>query len=80
MTNNVIILMLSVSILLGLFSLIGFLWGLRHNQFDDEEKSTNSVQYDGVDELNDAVKRDEKRQKMKEAREARQKNYGANLD
>ncbi|KIM09136.1 MAG: cytochrome oxidase maturation protein Cbb3 [Sulfurovum sp. PC08-66] len=61
MSDWVVIMMLGASILLGVFSLIAFLWGLKHNQFDDHERNMNSVLFDSTEDLNDAVKREAKR-------------------
>ena len=60
MTDNVVIMMLGASLLLGGLSLAAFIWGVKNNQFDDHERNMNSVMFDGVDDLNDAIKREEK--------------------
>lgn len=60
MTDNVVILMLGASVLLGLFSLFAFLWGHKNDQFIDHERNMNSVMFDSVDDLNEAVKREAK--------------------
>jgi len=68
MSDWVVIMMLGASILLGLFSLVAFLWGLKNNQFDDTQRNMNSVLFYSVDDLNDAVQR-----------EAKKKSYEAKL-
>ncbi|GHV08166.1 hypothetical protein AGMMS50229_16140 [Campylobacterota bacterium] len=51
---------LFISVLLGVFGLIAFLWGLRSGQFDDEERFTHGALFDGEDELNAAKEREDK--------------------
>ncbi|MBA3026391.1 MAG: cbb3-type cytochrome oxidase assembly protein CcoS [Sulfurimonas sp.] len=65
MDNWVITMMLGASIFLGAIALFAFLWAIKNGQFDDEEKFLNAAKYDGVDELNDAVKQEQKREKLK---------------
>jgi cbb3-type cytochrome oxidase maturation protein len=61
----VIAMMLGASIFLGAVALFAFLWAIKNGQFDDEQKFLNAAKYDGVDELNDAVKQEQKREKLK---------------
>lgn len=65
MDNWVIAMMLGVSIFLGAVALIAFLWAIKNGQFDDEEKFLNATKFDGVDELNDAIKQEEKKEALK---------------
>ncbi|MBU1657508.1 cbb3-type cytochrome oxidase assembly protein CcoS [bacterium] len=65
MDNWIIAMMLGVSILLGAVALVAFLWAIKNGQFDDEEKFLNAAKFDGVDELNDAVRQEEKRKSLK---------------
>jgi cbb3-type cytochrome oxidase maturation protein len=65
MDNWVIAMMLGVSIFLGFIALVAFLWAIKNGQFDDEEKFLNATKFDGVDELNDAVKQEEKKEELK---------------
>ncbi len=65
MDNWVIAMMLGASIFLGAVALFAFLWAIKNGQFDDEEKFLNAAKYDGVDELNDALKQEQKREKLK---------------
>lgn len=60
MDNSIVIIMLSVSIFMGLLGLIAVLWGIKNNQFDDEKKWTHSILIDGIDELNESYKKDDK--------------------
>lgn len=65
MDNWVIVMMLGASIFLGAIALFAFLWAIKSGQFDDEEKFLNAAKYDGVDELNDALKQERKRESLK---------------
>lgn len=65
MDNWVIAMMLGVSIFLGAVALFAFLWAIKNGQFDDEEKFLNAAKFDGEDELNDAIKQEEKRKILK---------------
>lgn len=58
MDNSIIAIMLSVSIFIGLLGLIAVLWGIKNNQFDDAKKWTQGILIDGIDELNEAYKKD----------------------
>jgi len=57
--------MLGASIFLGAIALGAFLWALKNGQFDDEEKFLNAAKFDGVDELNDAVNQERKKEALK---------------
>ena len=70
MDSWLIAMMLGGSIFLGGLALIAFLWAVKTGQFDDEEKFLSAVQFDGEDELNDAVNLERKKEKLK-----REKNY-----
>ena len=70
MDTWLIAMMLGGSIFLGGLALIAFLWAVKTGQFDDEEKFLSAVQFDGEDELNDAVNLERKKEKLK-----REKNY-----
>jgi len=63
--NWVIAMMLGVSIFLGAVALFAFLWAIKNGQFDDEEKFLNAAKFDGEDELNDALKQEQKKASLK---------------
>ena len=65
MDNWVISMMLGASIFLGAIALIAFLWAIKSGQFDDEEKFLNATKFDGEDELNDAIKQEQKKEALK---------------
>jgi len=57
--------MLGISLILGALALIGVMWAIKSGQFDDEEKTMNTVLFDGEEELNEAA---EKERRKKEYR------------
>lgn len=63
MDNGIIAIMLGISLIMGLLGLIAFLWGLRSGQFDDENKFIQGILMDGIDELNEAYKNTNKKDK-----------------
>jgi len=65
MDSWVIAMMLGASIFLGAVALFAFLWGIKNGQFDDEEKFLNATKFDGEDELNDAIKQEQKKEALK---------------
>ncbi|MFA5455024.1 MAG: cbb3-type cytochrome oxidase assembly protein CcoS [Sulfurimonas sp.] len=67
MDNWVIAMMLGVSLFLGAVALFAFLWAIRNGQFDDEEKFLNAAKFDGEDELNDALKQEQKKEALKKS-------------
>lgn len=67
MDNWVIAMMLGVSVFLGAVALFAFLWAIKNGQFDDEEKFLNAAKFDGEDELNDAIKQEQKKETLKKS-------------
>ena len=65
MDGWIIAMMLGASIFLGAIALSAFLWALKNGQFDDEEKFLNGAKFDGVDELNDAIRQEKKKEELK---------------
>ncbi len=65
MDNWVIAMMLGASIFLGAIALTAFLWALKNGQFDDEEKFLNAAKFDSEEDLNDAVQKELKKEKLK---------------
>jgi cbb3-type cytochrome oxidase maturation protein len=58
MDDNILSLMLFGSLILGSLGVIGFVWGLRSGQFDDEKKFTHGLLFDDEEELRDAAKKE----------------------
>ncbi|MCH5313143.1 MAG: cbb3-type cytochrome oxidase assembly protein CcoS [Helicobacter sp.] len=63
MATEMIAVMLGVSLVLGLFGLLAFIWGLKNGQFDDANKMMQGVLFDSVEDLNLAAKADKKQKK-----------------
>jgi cbb3-type cytochrome oxidase maturation protein len=77
MSENIVILMLSVSTFLGALGLIALLWGVRTGQFDDQSKFIDAARYDKEEDLPDAAMMEEKKKarKKKKEEEKKRKNY-----
>ena len=57
------------------FTLLGlFIWAARQGQFDDGKRMMNGLLNDSPDDLQDAIKRDEKVKAMKEKKAEKIKN------
>lgn len=65
MDTWVITMMLGASVFLGAIALFAFMWAIKNGQFDDEEKFLNAAKYDGEDELNDAIRQEQKKKALK---------------
>lgn len=71
MNTEIIAIMLGVSIVLGLFGLLAFIWGLKNGQFDDANKMMQGVLFDSVEDLNLAAKKSPKEKKGKHSTKER---------
>ena len=65
MDSWIVVMMLIGSLVLGSIALFAFLWAVKSGQFDDEEKFLNAVKFDNVEDLNDAVNRERKKEELK---------------
>jgi len=65
MDTWVMTMMLGVSLFMGSLALMAFLWAVKNGQFDDEEKFLNAAKFDNQEDLNDAVDKEKKREKIK---------------
>jgi len=68
MDNYIVAMMLGASIFLGGIALIAFLWAVKNGQFDDQEKFLNAAKFDNEEDLQDAVKQQEKKDALKKKR------------
>jgi len=76
MSENIVILMISVSTFLGALGLIALLWGVKTGQFDDQSKFIDAARYDGEEELRDAAMMENKKKNLLKKREdEKKKNY-----
>lgn len=72
--NSILWVELVVGIIVS-FTLLGiFIWGVKQGQFDDGKKMMNGLLNDSTDELQAAVKKDEKVKKLKENKKEKIKN------
>ena len=71
MDSWVIGMMMGVSIFLGSIALVAMMWAIKKGQFDDKEKFLNAALYDDENELNDAVKKEKKREDALKKKEYR---------
>lgn len=65
MSEDIVILMIGVSTLLGAIGLLALIWAVRTGQFDDESKFIDATRFDNEEDLKDAVMMDEKRKAHK---------------
>jgi cbb3-type cytochrome oxidase maturation protein len=66
MSENIVILMISVSTFLGAIGLVALIWAVRSGQFDDHHKFTEAVRHDNEEDLKDAVMMEKKRKAYEE--------------
>ena len=68
--NNILILELTVGIIVS-FTLLGiFIWAVKGGQFDDSKKSMDGLLFDSEEDLQDAVRREEKAKDLKEKKKS----------
>ncbi|MDQ7044201.1 MAG: cbb3-type cytochrome oxidase assembly protein CcoS [Sulfurimonas sp.] len=65
MDSWVVSMMLGASLFLGSLALLAFLWAVKNGQFDDEEKFLNATKFDSVEDLNDAVEKERKKEELR---------------
>lgn len=64
MVNDTLLMMLVVGLIIS-FAVLGiFIWGAKDGQFDDSEKMMGGLLFDSEEDLNDAVKKEEKRKSI----------------
>lgn len=65
MIDDTLLMMLVVGLIVA-FAILGmFIWGAKTGQFDDSDKMMDGLLFDSTDDLNDAVKRDNKKRDAK---------------
>ncbi len=67
MNTTMVAVMLATSLVIGLLGLIGFLWGLKNGQFDDENKMMQGILFDSAEDLRHMV--DEEKNKTTREKE-----------
>ena len=76
MDDNILSLMLFGSLILGSLGVIGFVWGLKSGQIDEEKKFTHGLLFDDEEELRDAAKKEGMQTKIKTEHKDSNKNSG----
>lgn len=76
MINDTLFFMLIVGIIISAGMLMIFIWAARSGQFDDAKKMTQGLLYDSVEDLNDAIK---KENNLKEAKKKKYEEEKASL-
>mgnify|MGYP001545712167 CR=1 FL=1 len=71
MSEDVVILMIGVSTLLGAIGLFGLIWAVKTGQFDDESKFVDATRFDNEEDLQAAIELEEKRKERQADIEAR---------
>lgn len=79
MSENIVIMMVGISTILGAIGLGALIWAVRTGQFDDHSKFIDAVRHDNVEDLQDAVTMSERKkahkEKIKQERIKKEKNY-----
>ena len=73
MSENIVILMISISTFLGALGLGALLWGVKTGQFDDQSKFIDAARFDGEEELRDAAMMEEKQKAQKKKSEEKKR-------
>ena len=73
MSENIIIVMIGISTLLGATGLAALLWGVKTGQFDDKSKFIDAARFDNEEDLRDAAMMEEK--KKERANRKRKQHY-----
>ncbi|MCG3704607.1 cbb3-type cytochrome oxidase assembly protein CcoS [Aliarcobacter butzleri] len=73
MINDTLLFMLIVGIIISAGLLLLFVWAAKTGQFDDADRMLNNPLYDSVDDLNDAIRKEQKIKEEKEAKEEKEK-------
>lgn len=79
MSENIVIMMIGVSTILGAIGLGALIWAVRTGQFDDHSKFIDAVRNDNVEDLRDAASMAERKkahkEKKKQERLEKEKSY-----
>jgi cbb3-type cytochrome oxidase maturation protein len=75
MSENIVILMISISTFLGAIGLLALIWAVKTGQFDDHSKFIDAVRNDNEEDLRDAAMMKDKKKAYKDKKEAARKNY-----
>jgi len=73
-SENVVIMMIGISTILGAIGLGALIWAVRTGQFDDHSKFIDAVRNDNIEDLRDAATMSEKKKAYKLKRKLKHKN------
>lgn len=76
MIDDTLFFMLVVGLVISAGMLFLFIWAAKSGQFDDASKMTNGMLFDSVEDLNDAIK---KENNLKEAKKKKEEEEKASL-
>ena len=68
MINETLFFMLIVGIIISAGLLLLFVWAAKSGQFDDSNKVVDGLLFDSIEDLNDAIKNEEKVKSAKESK------------
>ena len=71
MINDTLFFMLIVGIIISAGMLLIFVWAAKSGQFDDANKMINGLLYDSVEDLNDAIKKENNLKEAKKIKETK---------
>ncbi len=80
MINDTLLMMLIVGLIVSFAILIVFIWGAKNGQFDDSKKMMGGLLFDSTDDLNDAIKKEERIKKAKKENEENKKGKSSKDD
>jgi len=79
MSENIVIMMIGISTILGIIGLSALIWAVRTGQFDDHSKFIDAVRNDNEEDLRDAVSISDRKKAYKKKKEQerlkKEKNY-----
>lgn len=68
MINDTLFMMLIVGLIISFGLLLLFVWGAKSGQFDDSNKMVDGLLFDSVEDLNDAINKENKLKNAKESK------------
>lgn len=68
MISDTLFMMLVVGLIISFALLLLFVWGAKSGQFDDSNKMVDGLLFDSVEDLNDAINKENKLKNAKESK------------
>ena len=75
MSENIVIMMIGISTVLGAIGLAALIWAVRTGQFDDHSKFIDAVRHDNEEDLQDAAMMEEKKKQYQQKKKEEKQNY-----